>query len=294
MIKSNAEVLSVTYESQLDQQAEWAMNEGGRHFDEDSQVHITLKRLCKRLNELEIPYAVAGGMALFKHGFRRFTEDVDVLVSPEGLKAIHKNLKGRGYLPLFKRSKNLRDTDSKVRIEFLLTGDYPGDGKKKPVAFPPAELVSEEKDGVSILNLKALVELKLASGMSGADRIKDLADVQELIKLLSLPAEFGDSLNSYVTPKYKELWQSVNSGNRRFIYLWRNKFLTTNATSLPEMIASLNQASELLQNMQADGVTLDPNSVTGDDYARLVTTNQEVARKYDMHDEAEFWDDTVE
>ena len=29
-------------------------------------------------------------------------------------------------MPLFERSKNLRDTDSKVRIEFLLTGDYPG------------------------------------------------------------------------------------------------------------------------------------------------------------------------
>ncbi len=34
-------------------------------------------------------------------------------------------------------------------------------------------------EGVKILNLPKLVELKLASGMSGAARLKDLADVQD-------------------------------------------------------------------------------------------------------------------
>ncbi|MCA9051651.1 MAG: hypothetical protein KDA89_23095 [Planctomycetaceae bacterium] len=294
MIRPNAEAPDTSYESQLDREADWAMSEGGRHFDEQSQVHLTLKRLCRRLDDLNIPYAVAGGMALFKHGFRRFTEDVDVLVSPEGLRAIHRNLKGLGYVPLFEKSKNLRDTESKVRIEFLLTGDYPGDGREKPVAFPSAADVSEVRDGVSILNLPTLVELKLASGMSGADRIKDLADVQELIKLLSLPEDFGESLNSYVTPKYRELWQSVHTRGRRYIRLWRNRFLTTGATSLDEMITTLSEAGKLLQRMRDDGVTLDPDGGTGDDYAKLVTTDPEIARKYDMHDESEFWDDEPE
>ena len=82
-------------------------------------------------------------MALFRHGFRRFTEDVDILVTREGLKTIHEQLEGLGYVPPFTGSKNLRDTESGVRIEFLIAGEFPGDGKPKPVAFPdPAESAS--------------------------------------------------------------------------------------------------------------------------------------------------------
>jgi len=38
------------------------------------------------------PNAILGGMALFRHGFRRFTEGVDVLVSQPDLKRIHERL----------------------------------------------------------------------------------------------------------------------------------------------------------------------------------------------------------
>ena len=73
------------YEHRLSQDSNWAMNEGSRHFDEKSDVHTSLRRICKRLNDLGVPYAVAGGMGLFQHGFRRFTEVVDVLVSRQDL-----------------------------------------------------------------------------------------------------------------------------------------------------------------------------------------------------------------
>ncbi len=267
------------------------MSEGSRHFDEQSNVHETLQQICKRLNELQIPYAVAGGMALFQHGFRRFTEDVGILVKPADLKRIHEMLSGRGYLPLFERSKNLRDTTTGVRIEFLLTGGFPGDGKEKPVAFPEPEQVSEPKDGIRFLNLPAIIELKLASGMTGSDRMKELADVQELIKLLSLPIEFCDQLNPYVQPKYRELWQATQGTERRYIRLWRNKFLTTEARDIDEMISILHQSAETLRQMRADGIVLDPKGGTSDDYAHLVTTDPVIARKYDMHDESEFWGD---
>ena len=51
-------------------------------------------------------------MALDAHGFRRLTVDVDILVTREGLKAIHERLEGLGYVPPFTGSKNLRDTES--------------------------------------------------------------------------------------------------------------------------------------------------------------------------------------
>lgn len=178
-------------------------------FEQKGGLHATLQRITQRLRELKIPYAVAGGMALFFHGLRRFTEDVDLLVTRQGLEQLHRELEGLGYVPLFPGSKNLRDADSGVRVEFLVTGDFPGDGKPKPVAFPDPEQAAVERDGIRWLRLPALVELKLASGMTAPGRLKDLADVQELIRLLHLPADFAGQLPPYVREKYAELWQAV-------------------------------------------------------------------------------------
>jgi hypothetical protein len=197
------------YERALDNDPRWALSEGSRHFEGKSAVFDALHKIAKRLAELQIPYSIVGGMALFHHGVRRFTEDVHILVTKQDLKRIHHELAGRGYLPPHRHSKHLRDTELGVRIEFLTTGDYPGDGKEKPVAFPDPATVSSLSEGISYINLSKLIDLKLASGMSNASRLRDLADVLELIKLLNLPAEFAEQLNPYVRAKYAELWKSA-------------------------------------------------------------------------------------
>jgi hypothetical protein len=201
----------VVYEQLLDRDTRWAFQEGSMHFEKDSAVHKTLRRITSRLEQLGIPYAVVGGMALFFHGYRRFTEDVDILVTREGLKKVHEELEGRGYLPPFAGSKHLRDTDSGVRVEFLTTGDYPGDGKPKPVAFPDPADCAVEMDGIRFLCLPNLVELKLASGMTNPGRLDDLGDVQKLIRALDLPEDFADRLNPFVRQKYRELWGAVRN-----------------------------------------------------------------------------------
>ena len=169
-------------------------------FQNESEVQKSLRRITGRLNDLGIDYAVVGGMALFLHGFRRFTEDVDILVTREGLQRLHEALEGSGYRPPFAGSKNLRDTENGVRIEFLVAGEYPGDGKPKPVAFPEPGSVAIEQGGVRILNPAALMELKLASGMTGKGRTKaDLGDGwNSIIMLLNLPQDFAERLNPYV------------------------------------------------------------------------------------------------
>ena len=201
-----------TYETRLNNDLQWALQEGSMFFEQKSGVQLALRKIAERLSELKIPYAIAGGMAMFYHGFRRFTEDVDILVTRDGLDRLHRELEGRGYVPVFPGSKNFRDAESGVRIEFLVAGEYPGDGRPKPVAFPEPEQASIERDGIRWLNLPALVELKLASGMTNPGRLKDLADVQELIRLLRLPADFAEQLQPFVREKYGELWQAVQSG----------------------------------------------------------------------------------
>src|SRR5258708_33450261 len=100
-------------------------------------------------------------------GPRRFTKSVDFPATADGLKTIHEKLEGLGYVPPFTGSKQLRDTESGVRIEFLVAGQFPGDGKPKPVAFPDPSEAATRIDGIAYLQLPKLVELKLASGMTG-------------------------------------------------------------------------------------------------------------------------------
>ncbi len=224
---------------------------------------------------------------MFHHGYRYFTEDVDILVTPESLRQIHEKLEGLGYLQPHKNSKHLRDTESGVKVEFLTTGGYPGDGKPKPVAFPDPRAVSIEADGIKYLNLNTLIELKLASGMTGGiDRSKDITAIVELIKALKLPLEVADQLNPYVRDKFKELWHGTR---KRYVQLWRNKFLTLDAKSLDEMATTLRAAAEELEAMRKDGIVLDPDGGTADDYAQLITTDPKIAEKYGFIDEAEYW-----
>jgi len=194
----------VTYEERLRQNPRWALREGSMHFERESAVFRTMQKISDRLTELGVAHAVAGGMAMFQHGYRRFTEDVDVLVTRDGLKALHDKLVDLGYVPPFEGSKNLRDAETGVRVEFLVAGDYPGDGKPKPVVFPDPATVGVEVGGVRCISLPALVELKLTSG-TAAWRLKDIADVLEMIRALGLSDDFADRLHPSVRDKFREL-----------------------------------------------------------------------------------------
>jgi len=95
----------------------------------------------------------------------------------------------------------------------MTTGEYPGDGKPKPVSMPTPSEASIEIDGVKFVTLEKLIELKLASGISALDQLKDLADVQELIKFRNLDADFAHRLNPSVRAKYRELEEAVRKSD---------------------------------------------------------------------------------
>lgn len=280
---------TLAYERRLDADPEWALMEGSRHFEETSAVHQTLRKIAAKLTELGIPYAVADGMALFRHGYRRFTEDVDLLVTKEDLRRIHDELEGRGYLPPHVRSKNLRNTETGVRIEFLIAGQYPGDGKPKDVAFPDPTGASVEIEGIRYLSLPKLIERKLASGMTNPQRLKDLADVQEVVKLLNLSREFSGQLNPFVRAKYDEIWTAAVRQPTRYVRVWQSHLPTAAAPSPEDVAQAQRHVADRLQAMVANGVIIEPQAGSAD-HVLLVTTDPDVARKYDMHEESEFFD----
>jgi hypothetical protein len=203
-----------SYESLLNGDLNWALMEGSMHFEGTSAVHRTLKRLAHRLDELNVDYAIAGDMALFFHGYRRFTEHVDVLVTPDGLQTIHESFEGLGYVRSFEKSKNLRDAETGVKINLLVTGEYPGNGKPGPIAFPDPATSREVIEAVNVLELPRLIELKLASGISATYRMRDLDDVQRLIQVLGLPYSFGGQLDSGMQDWFEAIWHGAQDAIR--------------------------------------------------------------------------------
>ncbi len=178
----------------------------------DADVQRALRKLVDILDAEGIPYAIAGAMALNEYGYRRVTVDVDVLLTKAGLAKLKHKVLGRGYVEKFAGSKGLRDTENNVGIDVLLAGDYPGDGKPKAVAFPDPAAVAIRGEHGSFLPLAKLIELKLASGTSAPHRLKDLADVLELVRAAKLPLAVGDELDASVRAKYAELWTAAQGG----------------------------------------------------------------------------------
>jgi hypothetical protein len=188
--------------------------EATRFFMGEADVQRALEKIARLLEEDGIPYAVIGAMALNAYGYRRVTVDVDVLLTREGLESFKSRHLGLGYMEKFSGSKGLRDTENGVTIDVVLTGEYPGDGLPKPVSFPDPAAAAVRGERVALLPLPRLVELKLASGMTAPHRLKDLADVLEVIRILELPAGLAGELDPFVRDKYRELWQAAQTEER--------------------------------------------------------------------------------
>lgn len=186
--------------------------EVSRYFMRQGSLNTALAKLAQDLREHDIDYMVIGALALFEHGYARLTEDIDLVLTPEGLEVFHRELIGLGYLPAFRGArKRLRSTVEDIAIDVIITGEYPGDGKPKPVSIPDPATASIEIEGVRFVNLEKLIELKLASGMTAPHRLKDLADVQEMIKVRNLQSDFAEKLDPYVRSKFLELCEAVQN-----------------------------------------------------------------------------------
>ncbi|HEY6344126.1 MAG TPA: nucleotidyltransferase family protein [Bryobacteraceae bacterium] len=204
-----------TFEEQLGESFAHLLKEADLYFEETGKLHSTLEDLARRLEEAGISYAVLGAIAMARYGYRRMTVDIDLLLSPEGLARFRERYEGRGYVPAFGATQSFRATDTGVRIDVTTSGEYPGDGKPKPVAFPEPSQVSVDVDGISVVKLDKLVELKLASGISAPHRLRDLADVQDAIRTLRLPENFAECLDASVRAAYRDLWSRAQTPDLR-------------------------------------------------------------------------------
>src|SRR5262249_53929050 len=141
-------------------------------FEGKDPVHKTMRRLVRRLERAGIPYAVMGGMAVSAHQHRRTTDDLGILLTPDGLEEFKRRFVPKNYARYPNRPRRFVDRTNQIEVDILVTGLFPGRGEPGPIAFPEPETVSEEINKIRVINLKTLVQLKLA-----ARRYQDFADV---------------------------------------------------------------------------------------------------------------------
>jgi hypothetical protein len=162
-------------------------------------AHATLRRLIKRLRKANITHAVMGGMAVYVHGHRRLTDDVDVLVTAEGLDEFRRLFVPKNYDVVPRRPRRFIDKANGIGLDFLVTGLHPGRGGPMPITFPDPAAVRQQIGDIDYIDLQTLIQLKLA-----ARRYQDFADVVKLIDAHHLDESYLERLHPFVRQDFIE------------------------------------------------------------------------------------------
>lgn len=274
-----------TIEERLNGDIRLGLTEGSLYFERAGSVWKTLRRVAALLDQSHIPYAVVGSLAMFLHGYRRFTHNVNLLVTPDGLSAAGERMSG--FQRTGDRSKRFIDMETGVSVLFRTEGDPPGGIAWRQLRFPHPLASSMIEDGLRFVSLPTLISLKLAAGLSNRDRLRDIADVQEMIKELCLVESLANELHADVRDEYIAMCRSIDDHAGPFLLLW-HWASETRPKCIEEMIPfSADRVAEI-EAMQRDGLRLFEARPHYENAVVLATNDRVVARKYDMHHESEY------
>jgi hypothetical protein len=158
----------------------------------------TAQRLAKVLATGGIPHLIVGGLAVQEHGYARTTVDVDIVVP--NLDETRDFLSIRGFQEVPGTRTKLKDRANRVDVDLLPAGGSVGPHLiLLPVpAHPSAEPV--------FIGLPGLVSQKVSSYTANKrERLRDLADVVELIRINELPKDLD--VDSGTAQQYAAIWE---------------------------------------------------------------------------------------
>ena len=166
---------------------------------------------CHRiLANADIPYTVCGGVAVCLHGYQRNTVDLDLIIEPDRAADVRQLLEEAG-LTWDVEAKEFR-TNGGVAVQFLMTGDRAGNDSEVRIPIPTGELNVEMIEGLLVLRLSRLIEMKVACGLGSVRRThKDFADVVELIAIRRLDGSFAKYLHKSVRSTFRRLVRNAQS-----------------------------------------------------------------------------------
>ena len=179
----------------------WLLD-AGEFWSGSGKIHNTLRHLGSILDLEEIPYAVFGRAAQLAHGFEQYDLDTDVIVATDdGLQKMQRILPSRGFTMISER--RFRDSLTDLEFKIILTGRLAGP-EPCPIRFPDPS-ASVMINGYRVVDLARFIDLKLAIGL-WETRMRDLADVLQIIQHAKLPRDFANDLDPSVRDEYERIW----------------------------------------------------------------------------------------
>ncbi len=162
------------------------------------------------LTAAEVPYSICGGVAVCLHGYQRNTTDLDLVIRSEDSQSVRRVLTEAGFA--WDSEKAEFRTEDGIAIQFLIAGQQAGKGTEVLVSEPVGDLNVEQIEGLSVVRLSRLIELKIASGMNNLRRThKDFADVVELIAIRHLDGSFARHLHKSLRPTFRQLVRNATT-----------------------------------------------------------------------------------
>ncbi len=156
-----------------------------------------LLKLARRVTEAT-GAPVVDGIAVFLHGYRRTTEDIDLYAAdPKQVGAALEALGARW---------------NRERREFELAGVAIHLVTDRETGGAPQ--ATETLRGVLVASLRDLVRTKLRSGLRNPNRAQDVADVVELIRSVPLDKRFAARLPNEQRSAFKKLVDAVRASER--------------------------------------------------------------------------------
>lgn len=166
----------------------------------NSALTVTANKALKLLKGGGFRAMILGGYALQHHGYSRFTEDVDIVV--DNVQDAVDYLSIRGFREVA-GTGIMYDRENKVMLNILEAGKHLTPKSILPVPTPTEPIISLER----------LLSDKLSAHNSApVRRLKDLADVSEMIQRHKLPRDFP--VDSRVQHLYTDLWDKLTAESK--------------------------------------------------------------------------------
>ncbi len=160
---------------------------------------------CHRLfDQASIPHSICGGVAVCLHGYQRNTTHVDLIINASDSMNVKELLLAEAY----QWDDQLKEfhSPSGIAVQFLIAGEKAGKGSEVNIPEPTGELNVEQRDGLAVVRLSRLIEMKIACGIGSMRRThKDFADVVELIAIRNLDSSFARYLHKSLRSTFREL-----------------------------------------------------------------------------------------
>jgi hypothetical protein len=161
-------------------------------------------RCHELLSNANISYSICGGMAVCLHGYQRNTANLDLVYRRGDCRLVRELLARAGFV-VDEVAGYFRSPEG-IAIQFLVAGEKAGKDTQISIAEPLGDSNVEVREGLNVVRLSKLIEMKLACGMSNLRRThKDFADVVELICIRELDGSFARFLHPDVRDAFRQL-----------------------------------------------------------------------------------------